>query len=134
MRAWREEKKRYTAQEIIQYYEICLESLHRQVCAGEENRYSRTVSEMVRYIRKNYKEEITLELLGEKFQMNGVYLGQMFKKEVGVTFLKYLTNLRMKEAKRLLGEKKQHSRRDRAPCGISGQASTSARFLPKTWG
>ncbi len=105
VRAWREEKKRYTAQEIIQYYEICLESLHRQVCAGEENRYSRTVSEMVRYIRKNYKEEITLELLGEKFQMNGVYLGQMFKKEVGVTFLKYLTNLRMKEAKRLLGEK-----------------------------
>lgn len=30
--------------------------------------------------------------------MNGVYLGQVFKKETGNTFLKYVTNYRMEEA------------------------------------
>ena len=36
--------------------------------------------------------------------MNGVYLGQIFKKEVGLTVLKYQTMLRIEEAKRLLRE------------------------------
>lgn len=54
--------------------------------------------------KKNYPQELSLELLGEKFHMNGVYLGQIFKKETGQTFLKYLTNVRISEAKRLLRE------------------------------
>ena len=59
---------------------------------------------MIDYIEKNYPQELSLELLGEKFHMNGVYLGQIFKKETGQTFLKYLTNVRISEAKRLLRE------------------------------
>ena len=59
---------------------------------------------MIDYIEKNYPQELSLELLGEKFHMNGVYLGQIFKKETGQTFLKYLTNVRISEAKRLLWE------------------------------
>ena len=35
--------------------------------------------------------------------MNGVYLGQIFKRN-GQTFLKYLTNVRISEAKSLLWE------------------------------
>ncbi len=100
-----EEKKRYTMEELTQYYENCVESLHSQISMGEESNYSRIVLEIMRYIRKNYRKEISLDLLGEKFQMNGVYLGQIFKKEVGVTFLKYLTNVRIEEAKRFLREK-----------------------------
>lgn len=98
------EERAYKIQDVIQYYEKCFSNLHEQV-AWENKNYSKLVSDMIHYIRKNYKKELSLDLLGEEFQMNGVYLGQVFKKEVGVTFLKYLTGLRMEEAKRLLREK-----------------------------
>lgn len=91
------------ADEIQRYYVDCIEQLHGETWKAESN-YSRQVRDMIRYIRKNYDQEISLETLGDKFQMNGVYLGQIFKREVGVTFLKYLTNMRVNEAKRLLDE------------------------------
>ena len=77
----------------------------QQKCARKARLgYSRTVLDMIDYIEKNYPQELSLELLCEKFHMNGVYLGQIFKKETGQTFLKYLTNVRISEAKRLLRE------------------------------
>lgn len=97
-------KKNYTTEEVIRSYEAVFHTLHREVCDRQNTNYSKLVSDMVRYIRQNYQKELSLDVLGEKFQMNGVYLGQVFKKEVGVTFLKYLTNIRMEEAKRLLIE------------------------------
>lgn len=87
---------------IRQYYVDRLSLTRDEIQQKNQQGYSAIVGEMIRYIRKNYKNEINLESLGLRFQMNGVYLGQMFKKETGITFLKYLTKCRMEEAKRLL--------------------------------
>lgn len=95
-------EKRYTIEEIEAYYEENFQRAHELVC--KESAYSGLTQEVIRYIRKNYENEISLETLGQAFQMNGVYLGQIFRKETGTTFLKYLTEVRMKEAKRLLKE------------------------------
>lgn len=104
MTALVEEQKLYTMEEIEKDYEKRFQSLHEQILGREEGGYSKLTREMLHYIRKNYGQEMSLDTLGEEFQMNGVYLGQIFKKEVGVTFLKYLTGVRIEEAKRLLGE------------------------------
>ena len=90
--------------EVIRCYEEQLEMLHDYLSSQEKKNYSRVVAEAVAYIRRNYKKELNLEILGAEFHMNGVYLGQIFKKEVGLTVLKYQTALRMDEAKRLLRE------------------------------
>ena len=92
----------YKAKEIQQYYTECFIYLQEKIHEGECAKYSNIVLEMMRYIRKYYKEELSLEALGEVFHMNGVYLGQVFKKEVGMTYLKYLTTCRMDAAKSLL--------------------------------
>ena len=63
-----------------------------------------------------------------KFHMNGVYLGQIFKKETGQTFLKYLTNVRISEAKRLLREENS-TVAETARWSATAQASISARSL-----
>lgn len=62
------------------------------------NDYTSIIKEVIEYINHNYEERLTLDYLGELFELNGVYLGQLFKKEVGITFLKYLTNYRMEIA------------------------------------
>lgn len=90
--------------EIKQYYSERLQNIQKEMQEEKRQKYSKQVLEIIRYIRKNYQKEISLESLGEEFKMNGVYLGQIFKKETGTTFLKYLTELRVSEAKRLLDE------------------------------
>ena len=41
-------------------------------------------------------------MLAEQFHLNPQYISQLFKSEIGVNFLAYLTNIRMEKAKKLL--------------------------------
>lgn len=53
-------------------------------------------------IEENYAENISLKSLGEKYYINSVYLGQLFKKKYGCTFKDYLNNIRIQKAADLL--------------------------------
>ena len=48
------------------------------------------------------KHEMSLAVLAEEFHLNPQYISQLFKNEIGVNFLSYLTNIRMEKAKKLL--------------------------------
>lgn len=65
----------------------------------------RESSEIVRikqYIKEHYHEMITLEELADYIGMNPSYMSVFFKKETGQNYKNYLTEIRMKEAIRLL--------------------------------
>ena len=47
-------------------------------------------------------EDLSLSVLAEEFHLNPQYISQLFKNEIGVNFLTYLTNIRMEKAKKLL--------------------------------
>lgn len=57
---------------------------------------------IVRYMQEHLKEEISLNVLAEEFHLSAQYISQLFKNEIGVNFLTYLTNIRMEHAKKLL--------------------------------
>lgn len=60
------------------------------------------VRAIVRYMQEHLAEEISLSILSEKFNLSAQYISQLFKSEIGVNFLAYLTNIRMEQAKKLL--------------------------------
>ena len=47
-------------------------------------------------------QDLSLSVLAEEFHLNPQYISQLFKNEIGVNFLSYLTNIRMEKAKKLL--------------------------------
>ena len=57
---------------------------------------------LLSWVGKNYKNDISLSGAAEEMHMNPNYVSRMFKKEAGVTFVHYITQLRMQEAARLL--------------------------------
>ena len=63
---------------------------------------TKAISDIVLYIRENYKSDISLKLLAEKFFIYPNYLGRMFKKSTGVSFNTFLNKIRIDEAKKLL--------------------------------
>ncbi len=62
------------------------------------------VNEIVEYINKNYASNLTLSNVANAYNLNPVYLSRIFKEITGFTFLEYLNNVRISEAKRLLRE------------------------------
>lgn len=63
---------------------------------------SKTVQDMLEYVKLHYKEQITLDTLAERLHFNARYLSQLFKKESGMNFVDYLNKVRIDKAKILL--------------------------------
>ena len=62
------------------------------------------IEKCLQYIGEHFTEDISLEGVAEQISISPSYLSRQFKSECGVTFVEYLTSLRMKEAVRLATE------------------------------
>ena len=63
---------------------------------------ARSIVEALKFIRENYKKNLTLESVAQQVYISPYYLSHLFKEELGITFVEYLTKVRIDEAKRLL--------------------------------
>ena len=87
----------------------CIDNLkislfERRVSAETEQaqQEERVITGITRYLQQHLAEEMSLTVLAEVFHLNPQYISQLFKNEIGVGFLAYLTNIRMENAKKLL--------------------------------
>lgn len=71
---------------------------------NEKTPYHWCVAKICEYAERNYRQNMTLDRLADLYFINEKYLGRIFKKQVGKTFHEYLTELRLKEAVKLLFE------------------------------
>ena len=59
---------------------------------------------MKEYIREHYAEDLSLGVLAGKFYMNQYYFSTFFKRETGQNYKNYVTEVRMKQAMKILME------------------------------
>ena len=62
----------------------------------------RTITGIIRYLQEHLDKEIRLNILANEFHLSSQYISQLFKSEIGVNFLAYLTSIRMERVKKLL--------------------------------
>lgn len=62
------------------------------------------VSMIARYINEAFDRQLTLNDVAGRFHISSFYLCKLLKRHTGFTFVEYLNNLRVKEARRLLRE------------------------------
>lgn len=87
------------------YKQWCRKELENRLNYLQEIRRERNkkiVEQVRQYIHKHYMETLTLTDLADHVNLSPNYLSEVFRKEVGQTFIKYLINYRMQEAKHLL--------------------------------
>lgn len=60
------------------------------------------ILEAVNFIKENFHRQITLSETAEHVFFSQYYFGKLFKKELGVTFITFLNNERIKNAEKLL--------------------------------
>lgn len=68
----------------------------------EKKKYSKQVQDLLNYIDKHFREEISLKEAAELFYINPSYLGYVFKREYGHSFTETVNRKRIEYAKQLL--------------------------------
>ena len=64
-------------------------------------------AEILIYISKHFKEDLTLSLIAKEFGYHPSYLSRYFRETFGISFVRYLTMLRLREAVLLLRAEKR---------------------------
>lgn len=66
------------------------------------SQYSEPVAQAIRFVQKNYQDNISLNDASDAVHLNAAYLSFIFHKETDITFSEYLTSCRINRAKELL--------------------------------
>ncbi|NLJ31851.1 MAG: AraC family transcriptional regulator [Clostridiales bacterium] len=61
----------------------------------ENEKYLARLERITSYIRKNYKQDISLTAAAETVGLNPEYFSRFFKKYVGITYIEYLNTVRL---------------------------------------
>ncbi|MEY8000170.1 response regulator [Clostridium sp. Mt-5] len=61
-----------------------------------------TIKAILKYIDNNFNNQINLTSVANFVHLNPQYLSRFFKQKTGVTFIQYITKLRLEKAKKLL--------------------------------
>ena len=90
----------------LKEYETWIENLYQVILQGlsalSGTSHSRIILQAVDYISKNYAADIDLEMTADYVNKSKNYFSYLFKKEMGVSFVEYLNQVRIEEAKKLL--------------------------------
>ena len=70
----------------------------------EKKENSAILTLVYEYVQRNFHEDITLQMISEKFHFSYSYLSTIFTEKYGINFTKYLKKVRIQNAKRLLTE------------------------------
>ncbi len=78
---------------------------------------NRTFNSMIDYIKDNFTEKISLDILSEKFGFSKNYICGMFSKYLNTSLTCYLTEIRMAHAQKLLKDSKLLMKEVAMECG-----------------
>jgi len=74
----------------------------QHVKSVKKDNCGRLLADMLKYIDTYYYEQIDREMLSKKFHISKEHISRLFKKELGESFISYITGVRLKKAMELL--------------------------------
>lgn len=96
-----------TLDQLKRAFLLFLEEAAEYIAEKRGEKGEGSIEKVKKYIDGHFRENIYLKGIAADFQMNPIYLGQLFRKNYGMYFNEYLLSLRIEEAKRLLRQTKK---------------------------
>lgn len=95
----------YNKKKYILYNEFreLIDDIYRELDKKDENA-EKDINSLINYIEINIRRGVSLEDVANYSNRNVYYLSKLFKKEMGVNFIDYLTDRKMEIAKEMLSD------------------------------
>ncbi len=105
----------------IGYIYLLLGLIKEELSGGpiKENADSELLSRLLLYIHKNYGKRLTLSSISAVFGYHPAYLSSYFKSAVGISFVRYINVMRLKNAVLQMQQAKQSITQIAMDCGFS---------------
>ncbi|WP_419872792.1 response regulator [Candidatus Pristimantibacillus sp. PTI5] len=93
-----------TREEMIVWLKGRLELIMEWLKANRTSSKNIAIEKAIVYLDNNYGDDVYLQELAEHVGLNPTYFSLLFREQMGITYIKYLTNLRIEHAKIMLRE------------------------------
>jgi Response regulator containing CheY-like receiver domain and AraC-type DNA-binding domain len=93
-----------TREEMMVWLQGRLELIMNWLRANHDSNKNAAIKKALVYLDANYGNDVYLQELAEYVGLNPTYFSLLFREEMGITYIKYLTNLRIEHAKTMLRE------------------------------
>lgn len=90
------------------YQRLCTKVCKRQLELQQQHELHPLIGKALSYIHENYMHNLTLEKVSSFIHVSPSYLSRLFYKELGETFIHYLTHYRLQQARDLLMQSDKH--------------------------
>ncbi len=91
----------------------------REIEMSSEKETNSVIGRAKAFIAENYSGDITLDETSRQVDISPYYFSKLFKQETGQNFIEYLTEIRLKKAKELLGHSELSIKEICVRCGYS---------------
>lgn len=81
-----------------------MEEASRNITVKKEEKSNDIVADAKEFIEKHFSNDISLDDVSRSVDVSPYYFTRLFKEETGVTFVEYLTNVRIDRAKQMMSE------------------------------
>lgn len=105
----------------------------RSVASGVEQKSNGTVQQAVQFIDKNYFRALTLEGVSREVSVSPYYFSKLFKEQMSMNYIEYLTQKRIEAAKLLLRDRRYNIKQICSKIGYS-DSNYFSRLFHKTEG
>lgn len=92
----------YDLKKALHKLESELLARQNQLTPKHENSPAEIVEGVMAYLRQNYAQQIDFAVIAEEYSFSSAYLSKIFKEHAGTSPSRYLSDCRMKAAKKLL--------------------------------
>lgn len=87
------------------------------------------IQSIIQYIQEHYCEDLSISALSDRFGLSSNYISNLLKQELGIRYNDYITQLRLKHAKRLLISTNLPVKKITEACGYYSQSHFTKLFL-----
>ena len=88
--------------QYFELIEIIVDTVFEKIIKNKLAHYEKEIDYAVNYIEFNLTKKIALDSVAEYMNISPHYFSKLFKKEMGISCMEYIINLRMKQAQKLL--------------------------------
>lgn len=91
-----------TLEEIKEFTETFACKVCRQISGIKTDGRNNTIRKIEQIVGEEYMKPLSMKYIADKLYLNHIYLGQIFKKETGISLNDYINKVRISKAKKLL--------------------------------
>ena len=92
------DSRRFSAEEMTAWMMEKTDHILKSAAAQEADGKHKAIRSAKNYIEQHFQEGVTLDTVAEQIHMSPTYLSMLFKQEEGITYIRYLTRVRMEKA------------------------------------